>query len=178
MPQNRALLITIVIAVSIPALSMVASAQVATPQGTPKQVAPPQETRPQVISKTHHQMSGGVIDGPLELTESLHVDGPLVVDGELVLGKVYPIFTKFDVTSVGNAGAELPGKRKAEVWKGSWTVGGPLVVHGSLSVPGTLYPSGGLTVGGLLACVGSPESSVFLPAGPHPIGGPIHWSCE
>ena len=175
MPENRALLVFIVVAIAISGFSIaeVANAQVASPQ-----VTPVQETRPQVISKTHHQMSGGVVDGPLELTESLHVDGPLVVDGELVLGKVYPIFTKFDATSVGNAAAELPGKRKAEVWKGSWTVGGPLVVHGPLTVPGTLYPSGGLTVGGLLACVGRPDTSVFLPTGPHPIGGPIHWNCE
>lgn len=153
-------------------------AVVITPVFLLAQVISAQETRPQVLSKTHNQMSGGVVDGPLEVTGSLHVDGPLVVDGELDLGKVYPIFTKFDVTSVGNETAELPGKRKAEVWSGSWTVGGGLVVHGPLTVHETLYPSGGLTVGGLVACAGHPDSSVFLPAGPHPIGGPIHWSCD
>jgi hypothetical protein len=162
--QNHAVLVAIIAAMSVPALS--------TPSAT-------QETRPQVTSKANHVMTGGVVDGPLEVSESLHVNGPLVVDGELVLGAVNPIFSKFEVTSEGNANAELPGKHKAEVWEGSWMVGGALVVHGPLTVRGTLYPSGGLTIGGLVACAKDPPSaSVLMPAGLHPIGGPIHWTCD
>ncbi len=164
MLQNRAVLVAMILAMSVPALSMPTVAQ---------------ETRPQVTSQANHQMTGGVIDGPLEVSESMHVNGPLVVDGELVLGSVNPIFSRFDVTSEGNAAAEVAGKRKAEVWEGSWSVGGALVVHGPLIVHGTLYPSGGLTIGGPVACAKDPvASSVLMPSGLNPIGVPIHWNCD
>lgn len=161
--QNRAVLVAMILAMSIPILSMSSA---------------PQDTRPQVTSKANHQMTGGVVDGPLEVSGSMHVNGPLVVDGELVLGTVNPIFSIFQATSEGNAAAELPGKRKAEVWKGSWAVGGALVVHGPLTVHGTLYPSGGLTIGGPVACATDPIAFVLMPAGLNPIGGPIHWTCD
>ncbi len=152
MLQNRAVLVAMILAMSVPTLSMPTVAQ---------------ETRPQVTSQANHQMTGGVIDGPL------------VVDGELVLGSVNPIFSRFDVTSEGNAAAEVAGKRKAEVWEGSWSVGGALVVHGPLIVHGTLYPSGGLTIGGPVACAKDPvASSVLMPSGLNPIGVPIHWNCD
>lgn len=137
-----------------------------------------QETRPQILSKAHQHVSGGVVDGPLEVTGSLSANGPLVVDGELVFGLLNPIFSKADVTSEGNENAELPGMRKVETWQGSWVVQGPLVVHGPLTVDGTLYAPAGLTVGGPIACPRQPDSMVFLAAGLHPIGGPIHWSCH
>lgn len=169
MSEQRAVLVAMFLAMSVLPLASDGA----------EQEGHSQESRPQVTSKTNHQMTGGVVDGPLELTESLHVNGPLVVDGELVLGKVNPIFSKFEATSEGNAAAEVPGKRKAEVWEGSWSVGGALVVHGPLTVRGTLYSSGGLTIGGLVACAKDPtSSSVLMPAGLNPIGGPIHWTCE
>jgi hypothetical protein len=162
--QHRTVFAAIVSVMSIPASLMPSAAQ---------------QTSPQVISKVNHQMTGGVVDGPLEVSESLHVNGPLVVDGELVLGTVNPIFSKFTATSEGNAGAEVPGRRKSERWDGSWNVGGALVVHGPLIVRGTLYSSGGLTIGGLVGCANDPvASSVLIPPGVNPIGGPIQWKCE
>jgi len=138
----------------------------------------PQTTRPQIISAGKHQMSGGVIDGALVVGDSLTITGPLVVDGELRLGSLNPIWTRFEVTSVGNENAELVGKRTPEVWEGSWYVNGPLVIHGSLTVNQILYPVGGLTMGGPISCANNPESRVVMPAGLHAVGGPIHWACE
>lgn len=162
MSEQRAVLVAMFLAMSVLPLASDGA----------EQEGHSQESRPQVTSKTNHQMSGGVVDGPLELTESLHVNGPLVVDGEAGQGES-------EATSEGNAAAEVPGKRKAEVWEGSWSVGGALVVHGPLTVRGTLYSSGGLTIGGLVACAKDPaSSSVLMPAGLNPIGGPIHWTCE
>jgi len=138
----------------------------------------PQSTRPQIISAVKHQMSGGVIDGPLVVGDSLTITGPLVVDGELRLGSLNPIWTRFEVTSVGNENAELVGKRTPEVWEGSWYVSGPLVIHGSLTVNRILYPAGGLTMGGPISCANNPESLVVMPAGLHAVGGPVHWACQ
>ena len=98
MSEQRAVLVAMFLAMSVLPLASDGA----------EQEGHSQESRPQVTSKTNHQMSGGVVDGPLELTESLHVNGPLVVDGEAGQGES-------EATSEGNAAAEVPGKRKAEV---------------------------------------------------------------